>query len=60
MDYSDLYNTMAFFAGTPGGSPGHDDMAEKIAANAKRFTIENWRWEDMQSYVSLRTCKGKA
>lgn len=53
VDYSDLYDTMAFFAGYPNGHPGHDDIAEKIAANGMRFTRENWRWEDMQAYVRI-------
>jgi hypothetical protein len=44
---------MAFFAGYPNGHPGHDNIAEKIAANSVRFTREHWRWEDMQAYVSL-------
>lgn len=51
VDYSDLYDTMAFFAGYPNGVPGHDDLAERIAANGVRFTREHWRWEDMQAYV---------
>ena len=51
VDYSDLYDTMAFFSGYPNGHPGHDNLAEKIAANGVRFTREYWRWQDMQSYV---------
>ncbi|KAG8925428.1 F-actin-capping protein subunit alpha [Tulasnella sp. 408] len=52
MDYSDVYNTMAFFAGSPdGSSPGHDKLAEKISQNSVRFVQENWRWEDMQAYM---------
>ena len=51
VDYSDLYDTMAFFAGYPNGHPGHDDLAERIALNGMRFTREHWRWEDMQAYV---------
>jgi hypothetical protein len=53
VDYSDLYDTMAFFAGYPNGQSGHDNLAEKIAANGVRFTREHWRWEDMQAYVRL-------
>lgn len=52
MDYSGLYNTMTFFAGSPdGSSPGHDKLAEKISQNSVRFVKENWRWEDMQAYM---------
>lgn len=52
VDYTDLFDTMAFFAGWPDSTPGHDDLAEKIGANAVRFVREHWRWEDMQAYVS--------
>jgi len=44
---------MAFFSGYPNGQPGHDDLAEKIAANGVRFTREHWRWQDMQAYVRI-------
>ncbi|QRW27592.1 glycosyltransferase family 90 protein [Rhizoctonia solani] len=50
-DYSDLYDALAFFIGTPDGLPGHDDLAEKIGAQAHRFTVEQWRPEDMQVYI---------
>ncbi|KAG9092621.1 F-actin-capping protein subunit alpha [Ceratobasidium sp. UAMH 11750] len=52
-DYSDLYDTLGFFMGVPGANqtPGHDDMAEKIAAHAREFSERYWRWEDMQVYV---------
>ncbi|KAG8745507.1 F-actin-capping protein subunit alpha [Ceratobasidium sp. 414] len=52
-DYSDLYDTLAFFMGAPGAnqSLGHDDMAETIAAHAREFSAHYWRWEDMQVYV---------
>ena len=53
VDYSDLYDTMAFFSGYPNGHTGHDKIAEKIAANGVRFTREHWRWEDMQAYVRI-------
>jgi hypothetical protein len=60
-DYSDLYDTFAFFMGVPGvnGTTGHDEMAEKIAAQAREFSARHWRWEDMQVYVSslVSTCK---
>lgn len=52
MDYSDLYNIMSFFAGSPDGiSQGHDKLAEKISQNGMQFVKEHWRWEDMQAYV---------
>jgi len=42
---------MGFFVGLP-GTPGNDQLAEKIASNSVRFVKENWRREDMQTYVS--------
>ncbi|QRW11842.1 glycosyltransferase family 90 protein [Ceratobasidium sp. AG-Ba] len=53
-DYSDLYDTFAFFMGVPGSNrtaPAHDDVAQKIAAHAREFSVRYWRWEDMQVYV---------
>lgn len=53
LDYSDLYNIMAFFVGTPDGRmKGRDDLARQIAEQGRRFRLEHWRWEDMQAYVS--------
>ena len=53
LDYSDLYNIMSFFVGSPDGRPGRDDLAQQIAEQGKRFAEEHWRWEDMQAYVSV-------
>lgn len=55
-DYSDLTDIMAFFAGTPKtndetATKGRDDLAREIGANARRFTEEHWRWQDMQAYM---------
>lgn len=44
---------MAFFSGWPDGTPGHDDLAERIGMNGVRFVRDHWRWEDAQAYVSL-------
>lgn len=52
MDYSDLYSTVLFFAGTPDGKNAHDELAEEIAQNGRKFVAEYWRWADMESYVS--------
>ncbi len=52
LDYSDLYNIMAFFVGSPDGrQPGRDDLAQQIAEQGKKIAEEHWRWENMQ--VSL-------
>ena len=29
VDYSDMYDVLAFFIGTPDGQGGHDSLAEK-------------------------------
>lgn len=45
---------MAYFAGTPDGAgKAHDDKAKAIAGQARKFTEERMRWEDMQSYTLL-------
>jgi len=50
--YSELYLVMSFFVGVPGSpSTGHDELAREIAENGRKFTLEHWRWEDMQSYM---------
>ncbi|WVF69398.1 hypothetical protein IAT40_004175 [Kwoniella sp. CBS 6097] len=52
IDYSDLYDIMSFFAGPPDGRKGgHDDLAQQISEQAKKFGEEHWRWEDMQAYM---------
>lgn len=54
VDYSDLYDIAAFFIGSPEGRvKGRDDLAQQIAEQGRKFAMEHWRWEDMQSYVSL-------
>ncbi|GAA5979776.1 hypothetical protein JCM5350_002045 [Sporobolomyces pararoseus] len=51
IDYSDLYDIMAFFIGTPDGQGGHDSLAEKIGAAGKRWAKEFWRKADMAAYM---------
>ncbi|ORY33787.1 glycosyl transferase family 90-domain-containing protein [Naematelia encephala] len=54
LDYSDMYDILAFFNGSPDGSaPGRDDLAKEIALNGWKFTQERWRTEDMQSFMFL-------
>ncbi|KAG9022390.1 F-actin-capping protein subunit alpha [Tulasnella sp. JGI-2019a] len=50
-DFSDLYNSVAFFTGTPEGKGAHDKMAERIGANAVDYVRKHWRWQDMEVYV---------
>ncbi|KIM34566.1 glycosyltransferase family 90 protein [Serendipita vermifera MAFF 305830] len=51
VDYTDLFDTMAFFAGWPDGTPGHDHLAERIGMNGVKFVQDHWRWEDAQAYT---------
>ena len=51
IDYSDLYDVMTFFVGTPGGKGSHDEIASKIAAKGKEWAKAHWRREDMASYM---------
>ena len=50
VDYSDLYDTMAFFIGTPDGQGSHDSIAEKLGENGRVWAKEHWRKVDM-AYV---------
>lgn len=47
VDYSDLYDVMTFFVGTPDGKGSHDDIAAKLAAQGKEWARTHWRREDM-------------
>jgi len=51
IDYSDLFDIMAFFVGDFEGKGAHDDMAEKIAMDGKKWAEEHWRYEDMEAYL---------
>ncbi|GJN90841.1 hypothetical protein Rhopal_003855-T1 [Rhodotorula paludigena] len=50
-DYSDLWTTMAFFMGDENGKGAHDELAEEIAAEGKRWTETHWRHIDMEIYM---------
>lgn len=51
MDYTDLYDTLAFFRGDEDGEGAHDDLAEKIAAAGREWSLTFWRREDMVAYM---------
>jgi hypothetical protein len=48
IDYTDLYDLMAFFSGDLDGNGGHDDLAKQIAYNGRDWTEKHWRREDME------------
>ncbi|GAA5983978.1 hypothetical protein JCM10908_005999 [Rhodotorula pacifica] len=50
-DFSDLWTTMAFFAGDNFGHGAHDDLAKEIAMAGKEWAEKHWRWEDMEVYM---------
>lgn len=51
VDYSDLYDVMTFFVGTPDGRGSHDAIASKLAAQGKEWARTHWRKEDMARSV---------
>ncbi|WWC72342.1 uncharacterized protein I206_106304 [Kwoniella pini CBS 10737] len=50
MDYSDLYDVMAFFQGLP-SMPGESALARDIANAGKNWSLTHWRKEDMIAYM---------
>lgn len=54
LDYSDLYDIMAFFVGSPDGNiASHDELAQQIADQGRKFGRDHWNWETMQAYVRI-------
>lgn len=48
VDYSDLYDIVAFFRGDDEqGITGEDALAKMIAANGRNWSSKHWRKEDM-------------
>ncbi|ORY89461.1 hypothetical protein BCR35DRAFT_350444 [Leucosporidium creatinivorum] len=50
VDYTDLFDVMAFFSGGLEGHNAHDDLAKKIADQGKEYTVKHWRYADMEAY----------
>jgi hypothetical protein len=61
VDYSDLYDILTFFIGSPlpgsEGEGGHDDLAEKIAKEGKSWAETHLRLEDMMVYQARSVFK---
>ncbi|ODO03427.1 hypothetical protein L198_02274 [Cryptococcus wingfieldii CBS 7118] len=54
MDYSDFFDIISYFEGSPSGDIyGNDDQAKVIAQHALDFVNEKWREEDMRSFGFL-------
>lgn len=52
VDYSDIFDVMAFFSGDMDGLNGHDQLAKNIAMQGKEFAERYWRNEDMEACSS--------
>lgn len=50
VDYSDVYDVMAFFVGMPNGQGSHDSLAQKIGEAGRQWAKDYWRYADM-AYV---------
>lgn len=51
IDYSDVFDLMAFFSGDMDRGNSNDDLAERISVNAREFVEKHWRYEDMEAYT---------
>ncbi|KAM0753121.1 hypothetical protein T439DRAFT_286761 [Meredithblackwellia eburnea MCA 4105] len=51
VDYSDMYDALAFFIGTPDGQGGHDSIAERIGEAGRQWAANYWRRVDMAAYM---------
>ncbi|KAG6838641.1 hypothetical protein C0991_010036 [Blastosporella zonata] len=50
-DLSDLPDALSFFRGDPNGEGAHEDMAKKIAAAGRDWSLRFWRKEDLTAYM---------
>ncbi|BGP40375.1 hypothetical protein JCM10449v2_004337 [Rhodotorula kratochvilovae] len=50
VDYTDLFDIMAFFAGDLDGRNAHDALAKQVADNGKDYAARFWRYADMEAY----------
>ena len=51
IDYSDLWDILAFFRGGPDGEGGHDALAREIGQAGKEWAKLHMRWEDIEAYT---------
>ncbi|GAA5824165.1 hypothetical protein JCM5353_006163 [Sporobolomyces roseus] len=50
IDYTDLFDVLAFFSGDLDGQNHHEQLAKQIAQNGKDYTERFWRYADMEAY----------
>ncbi|WWC93159.1 uncharacterized protein L201_008127 [Kwoniella dendrophila CBS 6074] len=51
LDFSDLYDVVAYFRPSPSNPYAEDVMASTIAAAGRQWALTHWRREDMTAYV---------
>lgn len=51
VDYSDLWDVLAFFRGGPSGEGAHDSMGKEIAQAGKSWAAAHLRFQDLQAYT---------
>lgn len=51
LDYSDLYDSLVFFAGDQSGEGAHEDMAKEIAFAGRDWARRYWRDVDVTAYM---------
>lgn len=57
IDYSDVYDIMTYFVGTPDGRGSHDSVAERLGAQGKEWARTHWRMVDMACvFLSFVCC----
>lgn len=50
VDYSDMWDIMAFFRGGLNGEHSHDDLGKEIAIAGKEWVKQCYRWADLEAY----------
>ncbi|KAK4054570.1 hypothetical protein OIV83_001064 [Microbotryomycetes sp. JL201] len=50
VDYSDMWDVMAFFRGGLQGEGAHDDLGRQIAEAGKDWVKQCFRWADLEAY----------
>ncbi|GAA5959239.1 hypothetical protein JCM8115_000048 [Rhodotorula mucilaginosa] len=51
VDYTDLFDIMAFFTGDLEGRNAHPELGKQIADNGKEYADKYWRYADMETYL---------
>lgn len=57
VDYTDLFDIMAFFTGDLEGRNAHPELGKQIADNGKEYADKYWRYADMETCKSLSSAE---